>query len=131
MIKAHVLLVEDEGIVAKALAICLEELGCVVTSDCDTGEAALECISRVRPDLVLMDVGLNGALDGVETAIRIWNQYRLPILFLSGHSDDATLERAKLAHPIGYLVKPFADETLQSAMEQALAAVSARKGCAD
>jgi len=126
MRKPRVLVVEDEGIVAKALANCLEELGCEVTADCDTGEAALEHAARARPDLVLMDIGLSGALDGVETAIHLWNRFRLPILFLSGHADEATLERATLAHPIGYLPKPFTDDTLQGAIERALAAVGAK-----
>lgn len=120
MPKTHIMVVEDERIVAKALASCLEGLGHSVSFDCDTGEAALERISLARPDLVLMDIGLNGTLDGVETAIRIWNQFRIPIIFLSGHSDDATLDRAKLAHPVGYLIKPFTDETLQSAVIHAI-----------
>lgn len=120
MSKTRVMVVEDERIVAKALASCLAELGYFVNADCDTAEAALANIARVRPDVVLMDIGLVGAMDGVEAAVHIWNRFHIPVIFLTGDSEAATMARAQSAHPAGYITKPFDERTLEDAIERAL-----------
>ena len=70
--------------------------------------AALGEITATYPDLVLMDIRIDGQMDGVEAAARIQEQYRLPVIFITVYSDRQTLERAKLTGPFGYLVKPVA-----------------------
>ncbi|SRR5579883_3333553 len=102
----QILIVEDEFILAASLQELLESLGYTVSGIADSFEAVLEQITQCRPDLVLMDVRLQGALDGIEAAKFIWNTARIPVIYLTGHSDRNTLERARETLPFGYLLKP-------------------------
>ena len=115
----RVLVVEDEVIVAMEIQDRLEHLGFAVTDTLTTGEAALKHVSEEAPDLILMDIRLDGAMDGIETAEAIRAEQDIPVIFLTAYSDDRTLERAKAAAPYGYIVKPFEERELYAAVEVA------------
>jgi PAS domain S-box-containing protein len=115
-----IFLVEDELIVAEDLRLTLESLGYAVAGHEKTGELALEKIPAARPSLILMDIHLAGRLDGIDTAIEVHSRWGIPVIFLSAHADKELFERAKKAEPYGYLVKPYDDRSLQSAIEMAL-----------
>ncbi len=120
MTPARILIVEDERIIAKGIEKRLKMFGYDVAGVASTGEEALEKLPWVRPDLVLMDIQLGTGIDGIETARRIRELLDLPVVFLTAHSDEATLERAKIATPSGYLLKPYEDRDLQTAIEMSL-----------
>lgn len=115
-----ILVVEDETIVATDIKARLHHFGYRVIGSCPSGEQALEMIEHRQPDLVLMDIHLAGRLDGIETAWEIRVRYRIPVVFLTAYSEDATLERAKLVEPYGYILKPFEDRELKTVIEMAL-----------
>jgi diguanylate cyclase (GGDEF)-like protein len=118
---ARILVVEDEAITAMDLAAELRGLGYEVCGPVDTTEAAVEAVQRDRPQLVLMDIRLRDGGDGVEAARRIGETLSAAVVFLTAHSDDATLGRALAASPYGYIVKPFRARELKVAVELALA----------
>lgn len=120
MTKPRILIVEDEAIVAMHIASQLELLGYQVAGTAATAEAALGLAEKERPDLVLMDVRLQGPNDGIVAAHQIRDRYRLPVVFLTAYAEDSTLERAKLAEPFGYILKPFEDRELKTVIEMAL-----------
>jgi diguanylate cyclase (GGDEF)-like protein/PAS domain S-box-containing protein len=120
MEKTRILIVEDEQVVALGLQASLEGLGYAVAARVATGEAAIEKAGALRPDLVLMDINLAGGLDGIEAAEQIRAQFDLPIIYLTALSDTATLQRARVSEPFGYILKPFEERELQSNIEMAL-----------
>lgn len=115
-----ILVVEDEAIVATDIKARLKHFGYRVVGSCPSGEQALEIVERLSPDLVLMDIHLAGHPDGIEAAREIRVRYRIPVVFLTAYSEDATLERAKLVEPYGYILKPFEDRELKTVIEMAL-----------
>lgn len=119
-IKPKIIVVEDETIVAYDLAGRLDSLGYEVVGIFSNGEELLEQIKDLSPDLILMDIVLKGELDGIQTAYEIKKNHYLPIIYLTAHSDTATLERAKLSEPHGYILKPFEEQELRSIIEMAL-----------
>lgn len=120
MSRANILIVEDSFIVAIHLQSTLENEGYEVSGKCDSGEQALEFIEKNRPDLVLMDIMLTGKLDGIETAAIIKAKYSLPVIYITALSDKATIQRAKVTEPYGYLTKPFEDREIFTVIEMAL-----------
>jgi len=120
MTKTSILIVEDEAIVAADLAGMLRRLGYEISGTLGSGEEAVSLAREHCPDLVLMDIRLAGAMDGVEAAELIRRDCDLPVIFLTAHSDQATLERAKLTEPFGYLLKPFEELSLKTHIEMAL-----------
>jgi len=118
--KAGILIVEDSFIVAYHLQTTLESEGFRVLSTQDSGEGALEFIEKQRPDLVLMDIMLNGRMDGIETARIIKLRYNLPIIYITALTDKDTIQRAKITEPYGYLTKPFEDREIFTVIEMAL-----------
>lgn len=120
MKKTRVLIVEDEPIIAADLEDRLLELGYEVVPPCDSGEAALQFLEEENVDLVLMDIQLAGKLDGIETAQKILETRRLPILYLTSNSDDATFARAKRTSPAAFLSKPYRGRDLLHAIELAI-----------
>jgi two-component system, cell cycle sensor histidine kinase and response regulator CckA len=118
---ARILVVEDETIVAMDLAATLRRFGCVVVAIVDNGAAAIESAVRLKPDLVLMDIRLKGAMDGIAAAKTIYEGEAIPIVFLTAHGDVSTVDRSMGSSPYGYLVKPFDDGELQRAITVALA----------
>jgi len=116
----RVLIVEDEAIVAADLANKLGLLGYQVVGSASTGERALALAAEQRPDVVLMDIRLGGALDGVDTAARLRTAYDIPVVYLTAHSDPDTLVRALGTDPFGYILKPFVDRELKTQIEISL-----------
>ncbi|MFA5269018.1 MAG: response regulator [Methanoregula sp.] len=115
-----ILVVEDEAIVANDIRDTLVSLGYDVSGTAKSGELALEKVDEARPDLVLMDIHLAGTMDGIEAAGKIHVKYDIPVIFLTAYADSALLERAKVAEPYGYIVKPYEERGLHSAVEMAL-----------
>ena len=120
MSKASILIVEDEAIVAEDLAGKLRRLGYEISGTAARGEDAVALARNLRPNLVLMDIRLKGAMDGVEAAAIIRRECGLPVIYLTAHSDRATLERAKITEPFGYLLKPFHELMLETHVQMAL-----------
>ncbi|MBT3880835.1 MAG: response regulator [Candidatus Scalindua sp.] len=117
MSKTKILIVEDELITAKAIRRSLNRLGYDVLDNVASGEEAIQIISKVRPDLILMDIILDGKMDGIETASEIKNRFNIPLVYLTAHADNATLERAKITEPYSYILKPFEERELHIAIE--------------
>ena len=120
MLKNHILIVEDEAIVASDIQYSLQKLGFFVTGVAASGELALSMIKSSQPDLILMDIMLQGKLSGLDTAELIMKMYSIPIIFLTAYVDEVTLSRAKKCEPFGYIIKPFKEIQLQTAIEMAL-----------
>jgi signal transduction histidine kinase len=120
MSQAKILIVEDEGLIANDIAFQLTRSGYNVLAIASSGEGALNLLQNMQPDLVLMDIRLSGDLDGIDTAARVRSEYRLPVIFLTSHADVETLARAKQVTPSGYVVKPFRQVNLCSAIEMAI-----------
>lgn len=120
MVKAKILVVEDEVIVARTIANQLTQLGYTVVGTASSGAAAIDKANSTQPDLVLMDVMLKGEMDGITAAIQICTQRDIPIVFLTAYADEDTLQRAKNTLPLGYIVKPFSAPELRVAVELAL-----------
>jgi signal transduction histidine kinase len=118
--QSRIFIVEDEAIVAKDLRLMLESLGYETAGMAVSGEKALDMIAACRPDLVLMDIALQGGRDGIETAADIRRRHHLPVIFITALGDVPTLQRAKLTEPFGYLFKPFEQREIRAAIEMAL-----------
>jgi CheY-like chemotaxis protein len=121
MTERSILIVEDEGLIALHLMEILANAGYGVREPVPCGEDALMHVERIpRPDLILMDITLDGQLDGIETATRIRNRYDIPVIFLTAHSNDTIIARAKDASPCGYILKPVIEKDLLAHVEKAL-----------
>jgi hypothetical protein len=112
--------VEDERIVAGDIESRLNFLGYRVPGIAPSGEAAIQAVETLRPDLVLMDIHLEGDMDGTQAANVIRERFGVPVVYLTAHADSSTLQRAKTTDPFGYLLKPFNDHELRTAIELAL-----------
>jgi PAS domain S-box-containing protein len=117
---ARILIVEDEHIVSLFLRGCLEKLEYGISGVVTSGAEALEAAAQVRPDLVLMDIHIQGRMDGIETAEKIREEFDIPIVYVTALGDAGTLQRAKLTRPYGYIIKPFSEKDLGPAIEIAL-----------
>lgn len=116
----RVLVVEDSEEFSASVRELLASSGYKVLPTISSGEDAVRVAGSSRPDIVLIDVGLGGIVDGIESGGRIAEEIGIPVIFLSGYTDDKALERAKMKKPSGYLVKPFNKADLQSSIEIAL-----------
>ena len=116
----RIMIVEDERIVAKDLQFRLQGLGYQVAAMASEGHDAIAKASSSRPNLVLMDIRLENGMDGIEAAEQIRSQLDIPVVFLTAYADQATLARAKITEPFGYILKPFEERELQSTIEIAL-----------
>lgn len=119
MKRRRILVVEDERLIARDIAMQLEELGYEALGPAFTAEKAIELARQLQPDLLLMDVHLGGAMDGIEAAQTIHTEIGSPIVFLSAFTDAANLERAKRLEPVGYLPKPFLENELRDVVAAA------------
>nr|WP_284710850.1 HD domain-containing phosphohydrolase [Desulfovibrio aminophilus] len=118
--RERILVVEDERMVALDIERLVRSMGYDVAGISDSGEEAVEMARALRPGLVLMDIRLKGPMDGIEAAARIQEIRDTPVIYLTAYADDATLERARLTGPFGYLIKPFEDRELRLTIEMAL-----------
>ncbi|WP_432811194.1 ATP-binding protein [Pantanalinema sp. GBBB05] len=116
----RILVVEDEQVIAINLRESLESLGYTVPALAATAAAAIAKATELRPDLVLMDIRLKGEMDGIQAAEQIWQTLQIPVIYVTGHSDQSTLERAKATAPFGYILKPIGEKELYMAIETAL-----------
>jgi CheY-like chemotaxis protein len=120
MANAQVLVVEDANIIAKDIQGMLRRLGYAVPAVVSSGEKAIQKAAETHPDLVLMDIMLKGDMDGVEAAQQIRDRFHIPVIYLTAYADEDTLQRAKIAEPFGYILKPFDETELHVAIEMAL-----------
>lgn len=120
MEKINVLVVEDESIVSKDIQNSLTKLGYNVVGAAATGEKAIELASSVNPDIIFMDIMLKGDMNGIEAAEHIKNEFKIPIIFLTAYADSATLSKAKITEPYGYIIKPFKEIDLHTSIEMAI-----------
>ena len=120
MSRSRILIVEDERIVANDLRGRLDRIGYDVVGMACTGADAIALAREHTPDLVLMDITLKGPMDGVEAAETIGRTSDVPVVFMTAHSDDVTLQRAKLIGPFGYILKPLEERELHTTIEMAL-----------
>ncbi|MEW6265677.1 MAG: PAS domain S-box protein [Thermodesulfobacteriota bacterium] len=118
--KPRILIVEDEVLIAGDLAAMLHSLGYEVAGNVTSAEQALELVEKERPDLVLMDIVLQGQMDGIEAAEVIRTGWGVPIVFITAYGEADKLERAKLAYPFGYILKPFQERDIKITVEMAL-----------
>ena len=117
---ARILIVEDERITAEDLRDILTDLGYTVTGSVSSGAEAIAQAEEAPPDLALMDIRIKGEMDGAETARILRERFNIPVVYLTAHADTSTLSRAKLAQPLGYIVKPFQETELHASIEIAL-----------
>ncbi|MEW6265938.1 MAG: response regulator [Thermodesulfobacteriota bacterium] len=120
MKSARIMIVEDDLIVAADLNNRLEEMGYLVCAQATTGEEAVFQVKHTDPDIILMDITLQGRMDGIEAAEEINRRHVLPIIFLTAHGDEGMVSRAKATEPFGLVLKPFNDQQLQASIEIAL-----------
>lgn len=120
MSQPKILIVEDEGVVAADIEQCLRKLGYQVVASAATAVGAIRKAVENEPDLVLMDIRLKGPVDGVDAAAELHERLGIPVVFLTAYADAEILERAKKTSPAGYILKPFDERSLRSAVEIAL-----------
>lgn len=120
MNKVKICIVEDERIIAHDIEFNLLASGYDVSNIVSTGEEAIRVTKASTPDVVLMDIGLEGNIDGIETADQIHSYLNIPVIFLTAYSDDITCDRAQKAKPIGFLHKPIEPAEMVQMIEKAL-----------
>ncbi|NHC37990.1 hybrid sensor histidine kinase/response regulator [Scytonema millei] len=116
-IPAKILVVEDERIVAKDIENRLQKFGYHVCKTVATGEEAIAQISELKPDLVLVDIRLQGDMDGIALAQVLHHNFELPVVYLTANSDEYILNRALATQPFGYIIKPFREQELKTTIE--------------
>lgn len=112
-----IMVVEDDMIIAADISMQLTQLGYNVSAILPKGEDALAQLQHTQPDIILMDVGLKGDLDGVDTAKEILDQYKIPVIFLTANSDPETFRRAKHTRPFAFITKPFEAIDLERSLD--------------
>lgn len=118
--RLSLVIVEDEALIAEELQDRLSRLGFETVAVADSAAEAIQAVERHRPALVLMDIRLKGPGDGIEAAGYLRRHLKVPVVFLTAHSDPATLVRVKESAPFGYVLKPFKEPELFIALEMAI-----------
>ncbi|MCS6959459.1 MAG: response regulator [Pseudanabaenaceae cyanobacterium SKYGB_i_bin29] len=118
--KHKVLIVEDERLVARDIALALEEANYEIVGILSYGNEVIEKVPQLKPDLVLLDIKIAGPIDGIQVAEYLYRYWQTAVVFLTANSDQETIERAKKASPYGFLIKPFQDRQLLTAVEFAI-----------
>lgn len=116
----QILIVEDEFVNAAVIEYQLRKLGYSIAGIASSGEEAIDLAVRTKPDVVLMDIQLEGAMDGVEAAGLIRQKTGIPVIYLTGNSDEQTIGRARTTEAFGYLHKPFQEREVHSALQMAI-----------
>lgn len=127
MSKIRILVVEDDPIIGETLELVVEEMGYELIEVIDNGPEALRLHKASLPDLVLMDVKINGKMDGIEVATRMNESRPTPIIFITSMTDQNTFQQAKEVVPLAYLTKPFNEVSLQFAIELAISKIDGDK----
>ena len=120
MTQIRIMIVENQGIVALDIQGKLERMGYEVPVVVSSGEEAIQKAEEIHPDLILMDIQLQGDMDGVVAAKQIRDRLSIPVIYLTALSEYSTVQRVKMTQPLGYIVKPFEEEELRTTIEQAL-----------
>ena len=120
MSNKRIMIVEDEWVVAEDIQRSLQNLGYSISSVVASGEDTFQKVKEDRPDLVLMDIILQGEMDGIEAAKQIRSRFNIPVVYLTAYADKMVLERAKTTEPFGYLIKPYEERELYATIEIAL-----------
>jgi DNA-binding LytR/AlgR family response regulator len=120
MAKTNVLVIEDESIVSKDIQHSLKKLGYNVAGAASTGEKAIDLALDIKPDVVLMDIMLKGDMTGIEAASKIREELNIPVVYLTAYADEATLAKAKVSEPYGYIIKPFKEIDIHTSIEMAI-----------
>ncbi|HEY0796705.1 MAG TPA: response regulator [Acidisarcina sp.] len=116
----RILVVEDERIVGLHLRQQLIKLGYKVIAVVSSGEDALKIVKERKPDVVLMDIHIDGDIDGIETAGRLPPEAGIPVIYLTAFAGESTLQRARATKPYGYMMKPFSERELHATIQMAL-----------
>ena len=119
--KKRILIVEDEAIIAESLKLCLKELGYNVLKPVSTGEAAIQSVKKNKPDLILMDVRLRGAMNGYEAISKIRLHSNIPVIYSTGGDQYQIDEKAKGTKPYDYIIKPFDYDVLANKIKKLIA----------
>jgi len=119
MEKKKILIVEDENIVADDIKHTLINFGYEVIATVSSGEEAIKITDLTNPDLILMDIVLDGSKSGSEAAVEIKEKHQIPIIFLTAYVDEETLTNASKAQPYGYIIKPFEERELMATIQMA------------
>ncbi len=127
----RVLVVEDEVIIGEHLCSQLQDVGYEASGPLIDGAEAVEYCRSERPDIVLMDIKLDGEIDGIAAAQSIADDLQIPVVYLTAYSDEETLERAKATHPYGYLLKPCSESHLRATLEIAYSSYLVERGIRD
>ncbi|MEZ5326394.1 MAG: response regulator [Verrucomicrobiales bacterium] len=127
----RILVVDDERIVAEDISECLQSMDCQVIATAISGLQAIEMAHTHRPDLIMMDITLQGEMDGIEAAARIRHELGISCVFLTAYSDPAFLNRAKQVQPAGYVVKPFDESGIRAAVEIGLYKVATERALSE
>jgi DNA-binding LytR/AlgR family response regulator len=128
---AKILIVEDEMIIGANISLQLSKLGYEVTGIVSRGEEAIAHVKQNRPDIVLMDIQLKGALDGIDTVIRMQQQMDIPVIYLTANADENNFDRAKSTNPYAFISKPFKKLDLQHAIELTMGRLVKNKSSSD
>lgn len=120
MAKTNVIVVEDEAIVSKDIQHSLKKLGYNVIGSASTAEKAIELVNELKPDVVLMDIMLKGKMTGIDAAEIIREENDIPVIYLTAYADEATLVKAKVTEPYGYIIKPFKEIDIHTSIEMAI-----------
>jgi class 3 adenylate cyclase len=115
-----ILIAEDETIIAKDIERTLIKLGYEVVGSVRSGETLLEQYTSINPDLILMDINLEGGLSGIEVSREIQKKSEIPVIYLTAFADDRTLDEAKITEPFGFIIKPFDEDTLRTSIEMGI-----------
>ena len=118
--KAQILIVEDEMVIGMTIKNKLQNMGYGVSGLVDSWEDAAYILEKSQTDLVLLDIRIKGSVDGIELGRQIIEVIKIPVIFLTAHSDNITVQRAAQIQHSGYIVKPFRDEELKTTIEKAL-----------
>lgn len=113
-------IVEDEALIADHIAMCLEDQNYKVVFIADDAETALAGLQNNLPDALLVDINLNGVIDGVDLVHKINTLYQIPVIYLTSNSEKATIERVKLTNPAGFILKPYTEKDLHTQLQIAI-----------
>jgi DNA-binding NarL/FixJ family response regulator len=120
MTELRVLIVEDEPLIAENIALCLNNSDFIVSGIAYDNEEARKQLLKNTPDAVLMDINLGSEEDGIDLALFINKNFKIPLLFLTSYADKTTIDRAKQVEPSAYIVKPFCENALLASLEIAI-----------
>jgi CheY-like chemotaxis protein len=120
MVNNKILIVEDDAIISELIEWRLKKMGYTVSGKVATGQDAITLTNETKPDAILMDISLQGDMDGIETAKIIKEKFNIPIIFLTAYCDEKVLERIIPLQPTRYILKPFTDDDLRIALRLSL-----------